>query len=91
MATVPTISLLPNEQQLCDLLVGCADWVERNPQEVDALRLKDDAGNWVGKERGNEPVELRVAGGWVRDKVRFSSFSFALLPRGMQRHSYASS
>ncbi|GAA5885170.1 hypothetical protein JCM6882_007259 [Rhodosporidiobolus microsporus] len=69
MAALPSITLTPNEQRLADLLVGCADWVEQHPEEVDALRLKDENGQWVGKERGGEPVELRIAGGWVRDKL----------------------
>ncbi|GAA5973317.1 hypothetical protein JCM11641_003069 [Rhodosporidiobolus odoratus] len=69
MTTLPTITLTDNEQKLANLLVGCADWVEQSPNEVDALRLKDEAGNWVGKQRGSEPVELRIAGGWVRDKL----------------------
>ncbi|GAA5829155.1 hypothetical protein JCM11251_004143 [Rhodosporidiobolus azoricus] len=68
-STIPAIILTANEQRLADLLVGCADWVEQHPEEVDALRLKDENGQWVGKERGNEPVELRIAGGWVRDKL----------------------
>ncbi|KAM0751813.1 poly A polymerase C-terminal region-like protein [Meredithblackwellia eburnea MCA 4105] len=68
-AVSPTISLNHNEQKLATLLVQCADWVEQNPQEVDALRLKDDRGQWIGRERGDEPVELRIAGGWVRDKL----------------------
>lgn len=76
MASLPSISLLPNEQQLCDLLVGAADWIQQHPEEVDALRLRDDEGNWVGRERGKESVELRIAGGWVRDKVRFLSLFF---------------
>ena len=37
--------------------------------EVDQLRLRDVHGRWIGKERGTEKVELRIAGGWVRDKV----------------------
>ncbi|GAA6041291.1 hypothetical protein JCM8097_001319 [Rhodosporidiobolus ruineniae] len=69
ISTLPTISLTPDEQQLADLLVGCADWIEHHPHEVDALRVRDENGNWVGKERGTEPIELRVAGGWVRDKL----------------------
>ncbi|BGP18979.1 hypothetical protein JCM10213_002601 [Rhodosporidiobolus nylandii] len=69
MSALPQITLTTAEQQLCDLLVGCAEWVEQNPNEVDALRLKDEEGRWVGKERGKERVELRIAGGWVRDKL----------------------
>lgn len=63
------IILNPTETRIADLLVGCAKWIENNPEEVDALRLKDEEGNWIGKARGNEPLELRIAGGWVRDKV----------------------
>ncbi|GAA6006182.1 hypothetical protein JCM10207_000553 [Rhodosporidiobolus poonsookiae] len=69
MASLPAITLTPNEQRLADLLVGCADWIDNHPQEVDSLRLKDDNGNWIGRERGTEQVELRIAGGWVRDKL----------------------
>ncbi|GAA5868232.1 hypothetical protein JCM8547_002286 [Rhodosporidiobolus lusitaniae] len=67
--SLPSITLTPNEQRLCDLLVGAADWIDHNPLEVDALRMTDEQGQWVGRERGNEPVELRIAGGWVRDKL----------------------
>ncbi|BGO88889.1 tRNA nucleotidyltransferase (CCA-adding enzyme) [Rhodotorula toruloides NP11] len=66
---LPTISLTPNEAKLVQLLTDCADWVDQHPEEVDALRLKDDQGRWIGRERGTEAVELRVAGGWVRDKL----------------------
>lgn len=72
---VPTIALTPNEAKLVQLLTDCADWVDQHPEEVDALRLKDDQGRWIGRERGTEAVELRVAGGWVRDKVRSPFFS----------------
>ncbi|KAK4049391.1 CCA tRNA nucleotidyltransferase, mitochondrial [Microbotryomycetes sp. JL201] len=65
----PVIHLNDSERQLADLLVECADWVDANPHEVDALRLRDEQGKWVGKQRGNEHVELRIAGGWVRDKL----------------------
>lgn len=68
-ASMPTISLNPNEQKLATLLVECADWVDQHPEEVDKLRLKDEDGNWIGGRRGSEKVELRIAGGWVRDKV----------------------
>ncbi|KAK4056333.1 CCA tRNA nucleotidyltransferase, mitochondrial [Microbotryomycetes sp. JL221] len=66
---LPRITLTDKEQQLADLLVECADWVDDNPQEVDALRLRDENGSWIGKPRGREQVELRIAGGWVRDKL----------------------
>ncbi|KAM0792883.1 hypothetical protein ACM66B_002645 [Microbotryomycetes sp. NB124-2] len=66
---VPLIELNDSERQLADLLVECADWVDANPQEVDALRIKDEDGNLIGKQRGSEQVELRIAGGWVRDKL----------------------
>ncbi|BGP00885.1 hypothetical protein RTG_01135 [Rhodotorula toruloides ATCC 204091] len=66
---LPTITLTPNEAKLVQLLTDCADWVDQHPEEVDALRLKDDQGRWIGRERGTEAVELRVAGGWVRDKL----------------------
>ncbi|BGP22195.1 tRNA nucleotidyltransferase [Rhodotorula toruloides] len=66
---VPTIALTPNEAKLVQLLTECADWVEQHPEEVDALRLKDDQGRWIERERGTEAVELRIAGGWVRDKL----------------------
>ncbi|GAA5998018.1 tRNA adenylyltransferase [Rhodotorula paludigena] len=66
---VPSLTLTESEQRLVDLLTACADWVDANPRLVDQLRLKDDHGNWIGKERGTEPVELRIAGGWVRDKL----------------------
>jgi tRNA nucleotidyltransferase (CCA-adding enzyme) len=72
---LPTITLTPNEAKLVQLLTDCADWVDQHPEEVDALRLKDDQGRWIGRERGTESVELRVAGGWVRDKVRRPLFS----------------
>ncbi|GAA5847313.1 hypothetical protein JCM3766R1_003946 [Sporobolomyces carnicolor] len=64
-----TITLTPNEQKLADLLVACADWVDLNPHLVDNLRLKDDNGEWIGKLRGDDKIELRIAGGWVRDKL----------------------
>ncbi|CEQ39249.1 SPOSA6832_00742 [Sporobolomyces salmonicolor] len=67
--SIPTITLSENEQRLARLLVECADWVDANPDEVDKLRLKDDDGKWIGKEWGNEKIELRIAGGWVRDKL----------------------
>ncbi|GAA5851961.1 hypothetical protein JCM5353_004863 [Sporobolomyces roseus] len=66
---LPTITLTPSEAKLATLLVQCADWVDQNPTEVDKLRLKDEDGEWIGKLRGNEKVELRIAGGWVRDKL----------------------
>ncbi|SCV72747.1 BQ2448_4284 [Microbotryum intermedium] len=66
----PLIHLTPDEAHLCSLLVACADWVDSNPDRVDALRLKDvQTGQWIGNMRGDEPVELRIAGGWVRDKL----------------------
>ena len=71
---LPTITLTPSEQKLATLLVQCADWVDQNPSEVDKLRLKDEDGQWIGKLRGNEKIELRIAGGWVRDKVRRRRF-----------------
>jgi len=64
------ITLTSAEQKLANLLVDCANWVDQNPNEVDKLRLKDEDGQWIGKERGDDKVELRIAGGWVRDKVR---------------------
>jgi tRNA nucleotidyltransferase (CCA-adding enzyme) len=67
--SLPRITLTTNEHKLADLLVACADWVDENPSEVDQLRLKDDNGEWIGKLRGDDKVELRIAGGWVRDKV----------------------
>ncbi|GAA6047725.1 hypothetical protein JCM3770_001746 [Rhodotorula araucariae] len=67
--TLPAITLTPNEALLVDLLVRCADWVDLNPHLVDALRLRDDNNNWIGRERTRDPVELRIAGGWVRDKL----------------------
>ncbi|GAA5908885.1 tRNA adenylyltransferase [Sporobolomyces salmoneus] len=70
--SIPTIALTPNEQRLAGLLVECAEWVDRNPQKVDDIRLKDENGEWIGKLRGrgeDEKVELRIAGGWVRDKL----------------------
>ncbi|GAA6062579.1 hypothetical protein JCM10212_004174, partial [Sporobolomyces blumeae] len=66
---LPIISLTDNEQRLSDLVVRCAEWIDRHPDEVDRLRVKDEQGHWVGNERGTEPVELRIAGGWVRDKL----------------------
>ncbi|KAI5478791.1 tRNA nucleotidyltransferase (CCA-adding enzyme) [Pseudohyphozyma bogoriensis] len=69
MSTSPTITLTPSEAQLADLLVSCATWIEQHPEEVDALRLVDDNGVPVGKLRGDDKVELRIAGGWVRDKL----------------------
>lgn len=70
---VPSIELTPDESRLVHLLTECADWVDQHPDQVDTLRLKDDQGQWIGKERGDDSVELRIAGGWVRDKV--SSFN----------------
>lgn len=66
---VPSIELTPDESRLVHLLTDCADWVDQHPEQVDALRLTDDEGAWIGKERGDEAVELRIAGGWVRDKL----------------------
>lgn len=66
---VPSIELTPDESRLVHLLTDCADWVDQHPEQVNALRLTDDEGAWIGKERGDEAVELRIAGGWVRDKV----------------------
>lgn len=66
---LPTIQLKENEAQLAQLLVDCADWVDEHPEEVDRLRLRDEDGQWIGKLRGNDKMELRIAGGWVRDKV----------------------
>ena len=66
---VPSIELTPDESRLVHLLTDCADWVDQHPEQVDALRLADDEGTWIGKKRGDEAVELRIAGGWVRDKV----------------------
>ncbi|GAA5865772.1 hypothetical protein JCM3774_003086 [Rhodotorula dairenensis] len=66
---VPSIELTPDETRLVRLLTECADWVDQHPDQVDSLRLKDEQGQWIGKERGNDSVELRIAGGWVRDKL----------------------
>lgn len=75
MSSLSTIRLNDNEQQLAQLLVECADWIDQHPEQVDALRLKDDEGQWIGKLRTNDRLELRIAGGWVRDKVRNTSSS----------------
>lgn len=69
LSTTPSITLTPAEERLAQLLVECAAWIDDNPAEVDNLRLKDPNGAWIGKERGTEKVELRIAGGWVRDRV----------------------
>lgn len=67
--TTKAIQLNEQEQQLADLLVECADWIDHHPAEVDALRVRDERGEWIGQARTDEPVQLRMAGGWVRDKV----------------------
>ncbi|KAL8279244.1 hypothetical protein RQP46_008281 [Phenoliferia psychrophenolica] len=69
MPSAPRISLSAQESEVFRLLVECANWIDDNPQEVDALRQKDAQGNWVGNTRGAEKVQLRVAGGYVRDKL----------------------
>lgn len=63
------ISLSEEEKKLFCLLVDCASWIDDHPAEVDQLRVKDEEGEWVGELRGDGLVELRIAGGWVRDKV----------------------
>jgi type II secretory pathway component PulL len=63
------LTLTPEEERLTTLLVECAEWIDENPHEVDALRVQDSKGSWVGMLMGKEKVQLRVAGGWVRDKV----------------------
>lgn len=73
--TMPTraqdfrIELSKEEKKLFALLVDCARWIDEHPGEVDQLRVKDEEGEWVGELRGSGLVELRIAGGWVRDKV----------------------
>lgn len=78
-AGIPTIELTQDETRLVHLLTDCADWVDQRPDLVNALRLKDEHGEWIGRERTKDPVELRIAGGWVRDKVSLAAFHFALV------------
>lgn len=70
------ISITSKEEGIIQLLVGCAHWIDANPHEVDLLAVVDEAGVRVGNLRGNEKVQLRIAGGWVRDKVRLTALSF---------------
>lgn len=69
---LPKVILNDNETRLARLLVECADWIDQHPEQVDQLRLRDEQGQWIGKLRTDEKVELRIAGGWVRDKASSS-------------------
>ena len=80
-AALPTIQLTPAERELAGLLVDCTNWIQTNPQQVDALRQQDADGEWIGQLRDQKPVELRVAGGWVRDKVSALTFPSPSLVR----------
>lgn len=78
MATsaIPPVTLTPDESALFSILTSCAHWID----ETNALgQLEDVEGADVDlrawKQRqdvlgsAREKVQLRVAGGWVRDKV----------------------
>ena len=54
----PAISLNAREEQLKGLLLDVAHFIDTNPADGDANKVKPD-----------EPVVLRWAGGWVRDKL----------------------
>lgn len=73
---VPRLSLIPDETALFELLTSCAKWID----ETNALAPLEDLPDapaafkdWkVAQDSigfGREKVQLRVAGGWVRDKV----------------------
>lgn len=63
MTGSPTISLDAKEEKLASLLVDCAEWINATqPQPAD-----EDGGTSVDYSRG--AVEVRIAGGWVRDKL----------------------
>ncbi|KAK4166608.1 hypothetical protein QBC43DRAFT_313002 [Cladorrhinum sp. PSN259] len=56
MAELPNITLNAREEQLKSLLLGAAKFIDSNPTPTSA-------------PKPDEPVILRWAGGWVRDKL----------------------
>lgn len=68
-SALPTITLTAAERALADLLTSCTDWIAHHPDQVSALRTQDPSVEWIAELPVGLEVELRVAGGWVRDKV----------------------
>lgn len=62
------IQLTEQERELQRVLVECAQWIDSNERWHKQLEQEERYRSDKGKEREN--VELRIAGGWVRDKVR---------------------
>jgi hypothetical protein len=75
-----TIQLSEQESQICNLLVKVSEWLYINgntpPPVVDAANTtdrstatsdRDSTGNHINTSKAR--VTLRIAGGWVRDKV----------------------
>lgn len=76
MPGLPQISLTPEESALCELLTSCARWIDQTnalaslediPGADESSRAWKREQDSKGTER--DKVQLRVAGGWVRDKV----------------------
>jgi hypothetical protein len=76
------LTLTPNESALFELLTSCAKWIDETNALAPLEDLPDAAPafiNWKAEQDsigvGRERVQLRVAGGWVRDKVSQPSLS----------------
>lgn len=76
MSSLPHISLSAEEAELCELLTSCAKWIDDTNALAPLEDLPDTAASFIewkaAQDRlgtGREKVQLRVAGGWVRDKV----------------------
>lgn len=77
----PHLALSRHESDLLRLLTDCASWIDSTNQLASLEHLPDtvnETRQWkdtqdarVAQGHPRDPVVLRVAGGWVRDKVRF--------------------
>lgn len=72
MTGPPKVDLTPVEDQLVQLLRACCQWLNKSQPQLP----RDKGGPYIenGQELGkriqyNGPVEARIAGGWVRDKL----------------------
>ncbi|KAK3353538.1 hypothetical protein B0T25DRAFT_581274 [Lasiosphaeria hispida] len=69
-ATLPTITLNPREEQLKGLLLDVARFIDENPPPATTTAAEDGNSDGVSTAKAiPEPVVLRWAGGWVRDKL----------------------
>ncbi|WFD32462.1 CCA tRNA nucleotidyltransferase [Malassezia sp. CBS 17886] len=71
MAHAPTLALTPSERLLCTLLDDTCVWMTRENPTVDIDGAVQTFMSLVNHPRqGALACEARIAGGWVRDKVR---------------------